>query len=141
MQVSISSWWPLPESTCEHDQSRYDRREAHDPLGYFSAHKQRHAEEAISCTRAFNYDLVILDLRLGMGMDGVAVFKAIRQTSMVPIIGLTGMNDSSTLYKEAVQAGLKIIFTKPLDRESIDFIFRTPGAIRAQERTNEPTEH
>lgn len=97
------------------------------------------ATEAISCVRAFMYDLVILDLRLGLGMDGIEVFKSIRQTSTVPVIGLTGMDDTSQLFHRALEAGLKVIFKKPLDSESIGLLFGTPGAIRAP--SQEATQH
>ena len=93
-------------------------------------------EEAISFVKSFPYDLVILDLRLGLGMDGVSVFKAIRQTSTVPVIGLTGMDDKSMLVQRAMEAGMKVVFRKPLDRESIDLLFGTPGVIRTHEVTN-----
>ncbi len=97
--------------------------------------------EALACVRAFSFDLVILDLRLGGGMSGVSVFTSIRQTSTVPVIGLTGLDDRATLVRDAFEAGLKVIFKKPLDQESINLLFGTPGVIRPQEIHHDAANH
>lgn len=102
---------------------------------------RNNAEEAISCVRAFSYDLVILDLRMGLGMDGIGIFKAIRQNSLVPVIGLTGMDDKSSLVQEAIVAGMDVIFRKPLSERAVDLLFGTPGvATTAQEESGNDTD-
>jgi DNA-binding response OmpR family regulator len=82
--------------------------------------------DALALIQSIPINLVILDLRLGLGMTGVKAFKAIRDTSLVPVIGLTGMHDKSPLVREAIDAGLEIIFRKPLSESSIKMIFGAP---------------
>lgn len=71
----------------------------------------------------YEYDLIITDIGLP-DMDGFALTKAIRkklsnQNKPVPIVGLTAhMNPSCE--KEAAQAGLDWITTKPLTQEMIN---------------------
>lgn len=78
---------------------------------------------ALSTLQGFKFDLVFLDLRLGLGLTGVDVFKSLRACSTVPVAGLTGLDDKSALVQQALAAGLEVIFRKPISGASIRLLF------------------
>lgn len=86
-------------------------------------HWRSSAETALSVIRTQPIDIVLLDLRLGLGLTGVDVLQQIRAISTVPVAGYTGMNDGSDLWRQAMKAGIDVIFPKPLDKQIIRMLF------------------
>lgn len=76
-------------------------------------------EEAVLVVKTEPIDLVLLDLRLGLGMTGVEVLRAIREISNVPVAGITGADCPTDIWKEAMEAGMDAMFRKPLSQEII----------------------
>ncbi len=90
-------------------------------------------DTALSAARIFQFDIIVVDLALGSGMNGVDVFKGIRAQSTVPIVGLTGMEDNSTLVSQAMGAGMSVIFRKPLSRTAIEMLFGVVGVTNGKQ--------
>jgi two-component system OmpR family response regulator len=87
------------------------------------------AEEAI--------DLVILDLRLA-GEDGMAIVRALRESSAIPIVMLTGVRDEADRVM-GLELGADDYLTKPFSPRELlarirTVLRRTKGAALAQAR-------
>jgi GAF domain-containing protein/ActR/RegA family two-component response regulator len=66
-----------------------------------------------------NYDVIVMDLRLGRDPDGVETMKEVKKKyPAIETIIMTGFIDSSS-GKEAVKAGAYRYITKPFDNEEI----------------------
>lgn len=63
-------------------------------------------------------DMVLLDVYLAEGIDGIATAKRIREQSGVPCIFLTAYSDAATM-EHMQQAGPKAILIKPVDMEAL----------------------
>ncbi len=90
-------------------------------LNYFSISMDafNSAEEAIQALSDKLYTAVIIDLNLP-GMDGISLVQAIRQnppTADIPCIAITAYH-TSTVKKQAIEAGFDAYFSKPLDDTS-----------------------
>lgn len=83
-------------------------------------------EEAVASIGAFHFDLVILDLMFGGATNGVDIFKAMRHKQHVPTVALTGLDWPAELIKDAMDAGIEVVFRKPLSKESLDLLFSAP---------------
>ena len=74
--------------------------------------------EALALVRSREPDLVILDIALGSGPDGIEVCRRIRQSSQVPIIMLSIREDEDSKVK-ALDAGADDYLTKPFGMEEL----------------------
>lgn len=74
--------------------------------------------EALALVRSREPDLVILDIALGSGPDGIEVCRRIRQSSQVPIIMLSIREDEESKVK-ALDAGADDYLTKPFGMEEL----------------------
>lgn len=86
---------------------------------HIRTHWRAEKPEVVAIVSSEPIDLVLLDLRLGLGMTGVEVLKAIRAVSRVPVAGITGSDSSTAVWKEAMDAGMEAIFRKPMSPEII----------------------
>ncbi len=68
-------------------------------LGYGDADVAHSGEEAVAKVEDFRPDLVLMDIRLGEGMDGVESALAIGETRDVPVVYLTAYTDENTLER------------------------------------------
>lgn len=70
-----------------------------------------------------DYDVIFIDLLFprDSGVDIMQHSKCVKKGA--PVILITGLEDDSALVKEAMNAGAKIIFTKPISREQINLVF------------------
>ena len=73
---------------------------------------------ALALVRSREPDLVILDIALGSGPDGIEVCRRIRQSSQVPIIMLSIREDEDSKVK-ALDAGADDYLTKPFGMEEL----------------------
>ena len=85
-------------------------------FGYHVAGVASSAKEAIKIARDIEPDLVLMDIRLGEGADGIDAAMAISKYMDVPIIFVTAHSDSDTLRRAKIVNPVGFI-NKPL-RES-----------------------
>ncbi len=85
-------------------------------FGYHIAGVASSAKEAIKIARDIEPDLVLMDIRLGEGTDGIDAAMAISKHMDVPIIFVTAHSDSDTLRRAKIVNPVGFI-NKPL-RES-----------------------
>lgn len=87
---------------------------------------------AIDCARATQFDIVLLDVALGAGMDGFEVCRRLRERrSVVPIIMLTAF-DSEADAVAGLEAGADDYVTKPFGpaelRSRVGAVLRRAGS-------------
>ena len=84
-------------------------------------------ESAISFAFNIKYDLILLDISLGIGMNGVEVLKEMKVQGMnknTPVIAVTGSVTESD-QAEFIKAGFNGFLSKPFSKqELIDAIKR-----------------
>jgi two-component system KDP operon response regulator KdpE len=93
-------------------------------------------QEALVTTRHDKLDVVILDLGLP-DMDGLAVIRAIREHSAVPIVVLSVRSDERGKV-EALDLGADDYVTKPFGMEELMARIRAALRHRLQEKGAEP---
>jgi len=76
------------------------------------------ADEAMALLRQRPFDLLLLDIMLPGGMDGVSLCRSIRRFSHVPIIMLTARGET---YDKVIglESGADDYVTKPFEREEL----------------------
>lgn len=89
--------------------------------------------QALKMVQANHYDLIIMDIGLP-DIEGTEVTRQIRalenpQMSSVPIVALTGHGNNPEKKREALDAGMQEVFTKPLSPSALEsllqrYIFR-----------------
>jgi two-component system KDP operon response regulator KdpE len=77
------------------------------------------AEDAIIQTAQQNPDLIVLDIALGSGPDGIEVCRRIREWSKTPIIMLSVQGEDRTKV-EALQSGADDYLTKPFSMAELE---------------------
>ncbi|MFB3089774.1 MAG: response regulator [Gammaproteobacteria bacterium] len=87
-----------------------------DNFGYHVAGIASSAKEAINIARDLKPDLVLMDIRLGEGADGIDAALAISKHMNIPIVFVTAHSDSKTLRRAKIVNPAGFI-NKPL-RES-----------------------
>ncbi|MBM4363080.1 MAG: sigma-54-dependent Fis family transcriptional regulator, partial [Deltaproteobacteria bacterium] len=93
-------------------------------------------EAAIVELREGTFDLVLTDLSLGRGPDGLAVLRASKEVRReTPVVLLTA-HGSERLAVEAMKAGADDYLPKPFDNDELRVVLR-----RALERTRLEREH
>jgi len=101
-------------------------------FGYNVAGIASSAKEAIDIARDLEPDLVLMDIRLGEGADGIDAAMVISNHMNIPIIFVTAHSDSKTLRRAKIVNPLGFI-NKPL-RES-DLKTTIEFAINAKPKT------
>jgi len=81
--------------------------------GYHVAGVASSAKEAIKIAKDIEPDLVLMDIRLGEGADGIEAATAISKYMDVPIIFVTAHSDNDTLRRAKIVNPLGFI-NKPL---------------------------
>ncbi|MDO5727603.1 MAG: MtrAB system response regulator MtrA [Bowdeniella nasicola] len=87
-----------------------------------------HGGEALQTFRQTNPDLVLLDLMLP-GMDGIAICRALREESGVPIVMLTAKSDTTDVVR-GLEAGADDYIPKPFKPKEL------VARVRARLRDN-----
>ena len=81
------------------------------------------AFEALACIEKGGVDVVLTDLRMPR-MDGLSLVRAIRkEDENMPIVLMTGFNDRKVLA-EAINLGVNGFLAKPIDRETLERVFK-----------------
>lgn len=68
-------------------------------LGYSVVGNAGAGEEAVRQALEFRPDLILMDINLGQGMDGVDAAAAIRAQADIPVVFLTAFSDDATLQR------------------------------------------
>ena len=82
-----------------------DIRQSLEGLGYADAGLATSGEEAIIMAQAMQPDLVLMDIRLGDGMDGIDAAMAMGDHLDAPVIYLTAYTDANGHYVFRARAG------------------------------------
>ena len=87
-------------------------------LGYMISGHALDADEAIQILEEGGTDLALLDVTLGLGMDGIALGDIIRARFFIPFIFLTSHSDAATILraKDVHPAGFLV---KPFNKAEI----------------------
>ncbi len=87
-------------------------------LNCISDHAEN-GEQALEMVQRNNYDLVLMDVGLGDGIDGIETTRQIRAMNErkllnLPIIAVTGHGNVPETQAEALTAGMQDVYPKPL---------------------------
>jgi DNA-binding NtrC family response regulator len=90
--------------------------------GYFvySAAGGLDAEKALDAQR---FDLAVIDVNLGTGIDGVTL--GLIMGAMQPDLKVALVSGDPARLKQACDAGFKHVFAKPLRANDLDFLLST----------------
>ncbi|MBW2690870.1 MAG: sigma-54-dependent Fis family transcriptional regulator, partial [Deltaproteobacteria bacterium] len=92
------------------------------------------AEEGMQLIEEENIDLILLDIWLGEGMDGLTALSAIREQHNIPVIMISGHGTIETAV-QAVQSGAYDFIEKPLSYDKI--ILSVSNGLRYAKLENE----
>ena len=87
-------------------------------LGYNLADIAYSGEEALYKVSQTHPDLILMDIRLGKGIDGTEAAEHIRNTWRIPIVYLTAYSDKETLQKAKITEPFGYII-KPFDERTL----------------------
>lgn len=87
-------------------------------LGYKVAAKVVSGEQAISRVEDGNIDLVLMDIMLGVGMDGIEAAEQIRSKFKVPVVFLTALANDEILVRAKI-TGPHGYIVKPFDQTDL----------------------
>jgi DNA-binding NarL/FixJ family response regulator len=74
--------------------------------------------QAVTLALDLKPDVVVMDIRLEDGTNGISAMKTIQQTLGVPAIYISGNSDTRTL-EEAEQTLMKAFLVKPVTQDEI----------------------
>ncbi|HUA20495.1 MAG TPA: response regulator transcription factor [Bryobacteraceae bacterium] len=74
--------------------------------------------QALDAARSVPVDLILMDIQLREGMDGVATARLIREFTSAPIVFLTGLSDRETIERVA-GAGASGFILKPFSLDQL----------------------
>ncbi|MFO0880249.1 MAG: response regulator [Gemmataceae bacterium] len=87
-------------------------------LGYEVAGSTGTGEQAVPLASRCQPDLVLMDIALGAGMDGIAAARAIQAQQSVPVVFLTAHSDQVTLDRAKLTSPFGYI-TKPYEHKDL----------------------
>jgi DNA-binding response OmpR family regulator len=70
-------------------------------LGYLVPEVVTRGDEVLAAMGRVHPDLVLMDIRIGGGLDGIQAAVLLRRESEVPLIFLTAYSDPQTLHRAA----------------------------------------
>lgn len=82
-------------------------------IGFEVVGKVTNGVDAIKKAEELNPDIIVMDISLKGNMDGIETMEAIRETSDVPVIYLSGSGDRYSLER-AKKTGFTDYLTKPV---------------------------
>lgn len=78
----------------------------------------RNGEEAVEKAEEALPDLLLMDIRLGKGMNGIEAVKRINSARKVPVIYITASTDQHT-HEEALNTNPLAILSKPIEPDEL----------------------
>jgi CheY-like chemotaxis protein len=76
-------------------------------------------EDAIEAVRKYSPDVVIMDVRIEGGLDGIDTMKEIEKFSRIPVIYSTGNSEPSILAR-AKETNMKGFLIKPINYNELE---------------------
>jgi CheY-like chemotaxis protein len=104
-----------------------DNAEVRSIVKYFLRKKRIHVDaaetghDALQLAQSEHYDVIIMDVNLGEGMDGIETTRLLRglsNTKDVPIIAVTA-NLTSNIREHCLEAGMDAFLPKPFQKEDL----------------------
>jgi DNA-binding NarL/FixJ family response regulator len=74
--------------------------------------------QAVGLALELKPDIIVMDIRLENGSNGISAMKTIQQTIDIPAIYISGNSDNKTL-EEAEQTIMKAFLVKPVTQDEI----------------------
>jgi DNA-binding NarL/FixJ family response regulator len=74
--------------------------------------------QAFSLALELKPDIIVMDIRLENGSNGISAMKTIQQTMNIPAIYISGNSDNKTM-EEAEQTIMKAFLVKPVTQDEI----------------------
>jgi DNA-binding NarL/FixJ family response regulator len=74
--------------------------------------------QAVELALELKPDIVVMDIRLEDGTNGISAMKSIQQTLNIPAIYISGNSDTKTM-EEAEQTIMKAFLVKPVTQDEI----------------------
>jgi CheY-like chemotaxis protein len=87
--------------------------------GFDDVRVARNGEEAVLKAGEALPDLLLMDIRLGKGIDGIETVKKINSDKNIPVIYITASTDEQT-HKEALITNPLAILSKPIEPEELN---------------------
>ncbi|MBA3535522.1 MAG: response regulator [Tatlockia sp.] len=116
-----------------------------------SSDHAENAEQALKMVQTKVYDLVLMDVGLGDGIDGIEASRQIRRLNTpkllnLPIIAVTGHADDSEKREEAFAAGIQEVCPKPLQPSKLEslllhYVFKPRQQGRIPQETSNSKAH
>ncbi|MBL8132292.1 MAG: response regulator [Anaerolineae bacterium] len=88
-------------------------------LGYTVSDYICTGEDALKQAELFRPDLVLIDIRLARGMDGIETAERLRDLYDLPILFVTAYSDDDVL-KRALNVGAHGFLLKPFDENELE---------------------
>ncbi len=86
--------------------------------GFEEIQVAKNGEEAVLKAKKSVPDLVLMDIRLGKGINGIEAVKLINSTRKIPVIYITASTDEHT-HREALDTDPLAILSKPIEPEEL----------------------
>jgi CheY-like chemotaxis protein len=106
-------------------------------LGYTVLDSASDAEDAVTKARTLNPEVILMDVHLGGGSDGVLAAQQIREQYGIPVVLVTGSVDEHTL-RRAREASLDGFIQKPFDERQLHTAIQTALCKRRLEVEHNP---
>ena len=86
--------------------------------GFSEIQVAKNGEEAVLKVEESTPDLMLMDIRLGKGINGIEAVKLINSAQKIPVIYITASTDEHT-HKEALETKPLAILSKPIEPEEL----------------------
>jgi DNA-binding response OmpR family regulator len=129
----------LPERVLIVEDEAITRWQIHDVLtriGIKQIHESTDAAHAKELLRQERVDVILMDINLGSGQDGIALTREILQKQHVPVVFVTAYTDDE-VFEETIQLSPYGFIVKPFVRQDVERLVRIAYGRFAQERANE----
>ena len=90
-------------------------------MGYEVRATATTGEDAVRLADDLRPDVVVMDISLRGGMDGIAAASVIGETTGIPIVFVTGLGDPETLQRAKETSGFSFVL-KPVDDRELDYV-------------------
>lgn len=109
-----------------------DIRQRLNALGYSAPHSAATAAQAFQRAARFKPQLILMDIRLKGGTDGIAAASEIRRRLGIPVVYITSLSDDPTLAR-AAETGPYGFLVKPFDDRELRAVIEVALKRRAFE--------
>jgi DNA-binding NarL/FixJ family response regulator len=104
-------------------------------MGYAVRGTATSGEDAVRLARELQPDVVVMDISLRGGMDGVEAATIINMETGIPVVYVTGLGDPDTMGRAQATPGHSFVL-KPVDDRELNYVIEM--AIRRRAMTPGP---